>query len=127
MATKPKSKAVTREKKNFGLINDKGEEIGTFSGAQPRDAALKVANKGTKDIILREKGTKKLHYFVGRREMVPVPKSAPAWIKEAAKKRNGMIYKANVEKRGTANLEYSELSRNSKTVFKVPKEKVSKK
>ncbi|HEY3274307.1 MAG TPA: non-histone chromosomal MC1 family protein, partial [Methanocella sp.] len=24
-----------REKRNFGLINEKGEEIGTFSGAQP--------------------------------------------------------------------------------------------
>jgi len=110
-----------REKKNFGLINEKGEETGTYSGAQPRDAALKVANRGISSIILREKGSKKLRYFLGKRELVPVPKSAPAWIKEAAKGKGGKIYKANVEKLGTANLQYSELERNPKDLFKLPK------
>ncbi len=52
-----------------------------------------------------------------------VPKSAPAWIKEAAKGKDGKIYKANVEKLGTANLQYSELERNPKEVFKLPKTK----
>ncbi|AFD00478.1 Putative non-histone chromosomal protein MC1 [Methanocella conradii HZ254] len=116
-----------REKKNFGLINENGEEIGTYSGAQPRDAALKAANRGITNIILREKGTKKLHYFLGKRELVPVPKSAPAWIKEAAKARGGKIYKANVEKLGTATLQYSELDRNPKELFKLPKSKSPKK
>ena len=41
---------VARDKKNFGLLNENGEEIGTFTGAQPRDAALKVANKDVKNI-----------------------------------------------------------------------------
>lgn len=116
-----------REKKNFGLINENGEEIGTYSGAQPRDAALKVANRGITNIVLREKGTKKLHYFLGKRELVPVPKSAPAWIKEAAKGKDGKIYKANVEKLGTTTLQYSELERNPKEMFKLPKSKSSKK
>ncbi|BAI61573.1 putative chromosomal protein MC1 [Methanocella paludicola SANAE] len=116
-----------REKKNFGLINEKGEEIGTYSGAQPRDAALKVANRGITSIVLREKGTKKLHYFQGKRELVSVPASAPAWIKEAAKDKGGKIYKANVEKLGTTNLEYSELERNPREMFKLPKSKISKK
>jgi len=58
---------------------------------------------------------------------VPVPKSAPAWIKEAAKDKDGKIYKANVEKLGTTTLQYSELERNSKDMFKLPKSKASKK
>ncbi len=109
------------------MINEKGEEIGTYSGAQPRDAALKVANRGINTIVLREKGTKKIHYFQGKRELVPVPKSAPDWIKEAAKGKGGKIYKANVEKLGTANLEYSELERNPREMFKLPKSKTYKK
>jgi len=54
---------------------------------------------------------------------VAVPKSAPAWIKEAAKGRDGKIFKANVEKLGTMNLQYSELERNPKDMFKLPKSK----
>jgi hypothetical protein len=129
MAAKKKAakKVQVREKKNFGLISDKGEEVGTFSGAQPRDAALKAANRGYTTIVLREKGSKKLHYFVGKRELVPAPKNAPDWIKEAAKKRGGKINKANVEKIGTAMLQYSELGRNPRDLFKVPKAKSTKK
>ncbi|OPY26213.1 MAG: Chromosomal protein MC1c [Methanocella sp. PtaU1.Bin125] len=110
----------SRDKKNFGLINENGEEVGTYSGAQPRDAALKAANRGVTNIILREKGTKKLHYFKGKRELVPAPANAPEWIKKAAARNQGKIFKANVEKAGTANLEYSELERNPKSLFKVP-------
>jgi len=110
----------SRDKKNFGLINENGEEVGTYSGAQPRDAALKAANRGVTNIILREKGTKKIHYFKGKRELVPAPANAPDWIKKAASKNQGKIFKANVEKAGTANLEYSELERNPKSLFKVP-------
>jgi Non-histone chromosomal protein MC1 len=110
----------SRDKKNFGLINEKGEEVGTYSGAQPRDAALKAANRGVTSIVLREKGTKKVHYFKGKRELVAAPANAPEWIKKAAAKQHGKIFKANVVKTGTANLEYSELERNPKSLFKVP-------
>jgi hypothetical protein len=116
-----------REKRNFGLVNEKGEEVGTFTGAQPRDAALKVANRGINNIVLREKGTKKLHYFTGKRELVAVPKNAPAWIQEAAKSNKGKIFKANVEKLGTAQLQYVKLERNEKSLFKIPKKDGKKK
>ena len=56
-----------------------------------------------------------------------VPKSAPAWIKEAAKGRDGKIYKANVEKLGTAQLQFVKLERNDKSYFKLPKKAGEKK
>lgn len=117
----------SRDKKNFGLIDENGQEVGTYSGAQPRDAALKAANRGVTNIVLREKGTKKVHYFKGKRELVNAPANAPEWIKAAAAKNKGKIYKANVEKVGTANLEYSELERNPKSMFKIPHTKSTKK
>ena len=120
MAKTTKKSTQPREKKNFGLIDENGNEIGTYSGAQPRDAALKAANRGTTSIVLREKGTKKLHYFKGKRSLVPAPANAPAWIKAAAARNKGKIYKANVEKKGTATMDYSELERNPKSMFKVP-------
>jgi hypothetical protein len=104
---------VARERKNFGLLNENGEEIGTFTGAQPRDAALKVANKDIKNIILREKGTKKLHFFKGGRKQVSKPANSPAWLP-------GKIWKANVEKVGIKHLQYNELARNPKEAFKFP-------
>jgi hypothetical protein len=111
-------------KKNFGLIDAEGNEVGIYSGAQPRDAALKAANKGIKDIVLREKGTKKLHYFKGERKLVPCPASAPQWMKDAAKSNNGKIWKANVTKVGTAKLDWHELEKNDKALFKVPAKKI---
>lgn len=112
------------EKRNFSLLNEAGEEVGIYSGAQPRDAALKVANTGVTDIVLREKGTKKLHYFKGKRTLTPCPPNAPDWMKKAADKNSGKIWKANVEKIGTANMEYHEATRNDAILFKVPKAKV---
>jgi hypothetical protein len=104
---------VAREKKNYGLLNENGEEIGTFTGAQPRDAALKVANKDVKNIILREKGTKKLHFFKGERKQVARPENSPKWLP-------AKIWKASVEKVGIKHLEYNELARNPKEAFKFP-------
>lgn len=112
------------EKRNFSLLDEKGDVIGTYSGAQPRDAALKVANAGIKEIVLREHGTTKLHYFRGERNLTPLPPSAPAWMKKAAEKNKGKIWKANVTKIGTANMEYHEAKRNDTSYFKVPKAKV---
>ena len=64
------------EKRNFALRDEKGNEIGVFSGRQPRQAALKAANRhgGTKEnpviIKLRERGTKKVHVFSAWRELI---------------------------------------------------------
>jgi hypothetical protein len=50
--------------RNFVLRDEKGDEHGIFTGKQPRQAALKAANRGegTKSkpeiIRLRERGTK---------------------------------------------------------------------
>ena len=51
-----------------------------FTGKQPRQAALKAANRGHTDIKLRERGTKKVHIFTGERKQVKKPKGAPAWM-----------------------------------------------
>jgi hypothetical protein len=43
-----------KETRNFALRDKDGNEIGVFTGKQPRQAALKAANRGYKDIRLRE-------------------------------------------------------------------------
>ena len=68
------------EKRNFALRDAKGNEIGVFAGKQPRQAALKAANRGYKDIKLRERGTKKVHIFAGERKQVKKPANAPTWM-----------------------------------------------
>jgi len=68
------------EKRNFALRDKDGNEVGVFSGKQPRQAALKAANRGFTDIRLRERGTKKVHLFQGNRKQVPKPINAPAWM-----------------------------------------------
>jgi hypothetical protein len=67
-----------------------------LNGKVPRQAALKAANQGHKDIKLRERG--KLHVFTGERVQVDKPKSAPAWVK-------GKLWKPMVRKVGTQTLE----------------------
>ncbi len=86
------------EKRNYALRDAKGKEIGVFSGKQPRQAALKAANRGFTDIRLREKGTKKVHVFVGERKQVRKPKNAPSWMPNK-------IWKPNVKKVGMEKLE----------------------
>ncbi|MDD1742582.1 MAG: non-histone chromosomal MC1 family protein [Methanotrichaceae archaeon] len=86
------------EKKNYALRDAKGNEVGVFSGKQPRQAALKAANRGFTDIRLREKGTKKVHIFTGERKQVKKPKNAPAWMPNK-------IWKPNVKKVGIEKLE----------------------
>jgi hypothetical protein len=52
-----------KEMRNFALRDKDGTEIGVFTGKQPRQAALKAANRGHIDIRLRERGTKNVHYL----------------------------------------------------------------
>ncbi len=86
------------ETRNFALRDKNGNEIGVFTGKQPRQAALKAANRGITDIRLRERGTKKVHIFMGERVQVKKPKGAPAWMPE-------MIWKPKVKKMGVEKLE----------------------
>ncbi len=92
------------ETKNFVLVNRDGTESSVFSGRQPRQAALKAANRigGTKnkpvEIRLRERGTKKVHIFKGWKELVNAPKNKPAWMPDK-------INKPFVKKTGTEKLD----------------------
>jgi len=99
-----------RPKKNFGLIEN-GREVGTFSGFQPRDAALKCASRGKTRIVLREKGTKRLHVFTGSRDKVSAPSGAPSWLPST-------VWKPKVKKVGVRHLKYNQLSRNSSDLFR---------
>ena len=79
---------VIADARNFVLRDENGNEHGVFTGKQPRQAALKAANrgKGTKSkpeiIRLRERGTKKVHVFKGWKETVNAPENRPSWMPE---------------------------------------------
>ena len=76
------------DKRNFVLRDEDGTEHSVYEGKQPRQAALKAANRseGTKKkpvtIRLRERGTKKVHVFKGWREQVKAPENRPSWMPE---------------------------------------------
>ncbi len=89
---------VEKETRTFVLRDAKGSENEIFRGKQPRQAALKAANRGIKDIRLRERGTKNVHMFTGERKQVEKPAGAPAWLPAT-------IWKANVKKVGIEKLE----------------------
>ena len=78
--------------RNFVLRDIDGNEHGVFTGKQPRQAALKAANRceGTKSkpetIHLRERGTKKVHIFKAWKEEVEAPKNRPNWMPEKISK-----------------------------------------
>lgn len=90
------------EHKNFVLRNRDGSESSVFTGSQPRQAALKAANRigGTKsnpvEIRLRERGTKKVHIFKAWKEVVNAPKNKPAWMPDKINKPN--VKKVGIEK-----------------------------
>ncbi len=89
--------------RTFTLRAKNGKETGVFTGNQPRQAALKAANrsKGTKgkpvELRLRERGSKKVHIFKGWKMLVSAPKNKPAWMP-------AKINKPNVKKVGSEKL-----------------------
>ncbi|ODS36843.1 chromosomal protein MC1 [Candidatus Altiarchaeales archaeon WOR_SM1_SCG] len=81
--------------KNYSLRVG-GEEEHVFTGRSPRQAALKAATRGFKDIQLREHGRKKdgmwrIHVFTGSVEKVKKPANSPDWMPD-------MINKPKVKK-----------------------------
>src|SRR4030042_6985713 len=90
------------EKKNFILRKKNGTEEGVFTGRQPRQAALKAANRlgGTKsapvELRLRERGTKKIHIFKGWKQMMAAPKNKPDWMPDKINKP--FVKKVGIEK-----------------------------
>ena len=92
---------IMSEIRNFVLRDKKGNETGVFTGNQPRQAALKAANrgKGSKakpvEIRLRERGSKKIHVYKAWKEMVAAPKNKPSWMPDKINKPN--VKKVGVE------------------------------
>ncbi len=90
------------EIKNFILRKKNGTEEGVFTGRQPRQAALKAANRlgGTKnapiEIRLRERGTKKIHIFKGWKQVMPAPANKPSWMPDKINKP--FVKKVGIEK-----------------------------
>lgn len=84
---------MARRKRYFVLMDGNGKERGVFSGRQPRQAALKVANRGVTNIRLRERGTKKIHIYKGTRVQVAAPPNAPKWM-------GSRVWKPKVKKGG---------------------------
>ncbi|MCZ7362399.1 MAG: non-histone chromosomal MC1 family protein [Candidatus Methanoperedens sp.] len=80
--------------RNYVLREKNGKETGVFTGNQPRQAALKAANrsKGSKskpvELRLRERGTKKVHIYKGWKEVVSAPKNKPKWMPDKINKPN---------------------------------------
>jgi hypothetical protein len=78
--------------RNFVLRDEEGNEHGVYTGNQPRQAALKAANRGTgtkskpETIRLRERGTKKVHVFKAWKHVVAAPKNKPNWMPEKISK-----------------------------------------
>jgi hypothetical protein len=98
----------TDETQNFALRTSSGEETGVFSGRTPRQAALKAARRldpatseqeaEHEEIVLREKGTKKLHIYDGWAWDENAPDDKPDWMPER-------ITEANVSKQGIDHLD----------------------
>ncbi len=92
------------EIRNFVLREKNGKETGVLTGHQPRQAALKAANrsKGTKakpvELRLRERGTKKVHIYKGWKENVSAPKNKPKWMPAKINKPN--VKKVSVDSLG---------------------------
>ena len=84
------------EKKYFVLMKGGKDTSQVFASRQPR-AALKAATRGHTDIRLRERGTKRVHVFTGRIDVVDKPANGPAWLPDKIKK-------ANVSKQGIEHL-----------------------
>jgi len=66
-----------------------------FASKQPRGAALKAATRGKTNIRLRERGTKRVHVFTGRVDMVAKPANGPDWLPDKIKKAN--VKKVGIE------------------------------
>ena len=96
------------DKRNFALREENGEETSVFSGATPRQAALKAARRlepasseesaETQEIRLREKGEHKVHVYEGWAWEEEAPEDKPDWMPSE-------ITKGNVSKQGVEHLE----------------------
>lgn len=90
------------DKKNYVLRKSGKDTDHIFTGTAPRQAALKAATRGFKDIKLRERGRRlkngryPVHVFKGSVSKVRAPDNAPDWLPDNVRKPNvskvGMEY-----------------------------------
>lgn len=79
-----------------------GSRVSIFTGRTPRQAALKAATRGFKDIKLRERGkrnkdrTYSVHVFKGSVKEVSAPSNRPDWL--PAKVKKPFVSKVGVER-----------------------------
>lgn len=92
------------EMKSYVLLNKDGTEGSIFTGHQPRQAALKAANRigGTRDkpveIKLRQRGVRnKYHVFKAWKEIIAAPKNRPKWMPEKINKP--FVQKVRIERK----------------------------
>lgn len=89
------------EKKNYAFVDKSGNQH-IFTGRTPRQAALKAATRGFKNIRLRERGrrnkdgTYSIHVFKGSYDVVRAPADSPDWLPSRVKKPN--VKKVGVER-----------------------------
>jgi hypothetical protein len=96
------------KKRNFALRESTGDEPSTFSGHTPRQAALKAARRldpapaeqqaEHEELVLREKGTEKVHIYEGWAWEDDAPDDKPEWMPDR-------ITEANVSKQGIDHLD----------------------
>lgn len=90
--------------KKYYKLRKGAKEVATFTGRQPRQAALKAATRGHSDIRLRERGrrnkdgTYTIHVFRGTREKVSVPSGSVSWL--PAQVWKPVVKKVGVERIG---------------------------
>lgn len=90
-----------KDKKYYVMKRPDGKKS-IFTGRSPRQAALKAATRGFKNIRLRERGrrnkdgTYSIHVFKGDYKMVDAPADRPDWLPARVKKPN--VKKVGVER-----------------------------
>ena len=95
-----KSKRKMAAKKYY--ILKKGSKVSIFTGRSPRQAALKAATRGFKEIRLRERGrrnkdrTYSIHVFKGSVKKMKAPEDRPEWLPKTVKKP--VVKKMGVER-----------------------------
>lgn len=98
MAKKAKRKAAA---KKYYILKD-GRKTAIFTGRQPRQAALKAATRGVKEIRLRERGrrnrdgTYTIHIFKGSMKKIKLGDDRPDWLPAVVRKP--VVKKVKVER-----------------------------
>jgi hypothetical protein len=94
------ARRAKRAVKKYYKMRKGSKEVATFTGRQPRQAALKAATRGYTEIKLRERGrrnkdgTYTIHVFKGTRKKISVPESSRvSWLPS-------MVWKPVVKKVG---------------------------